>query len=100
MGNPDPQDFLDILFHTDSDINHGAYSNPELDRILEQARVEQDVAKRIDLYHRAEEMIVKDAAWLPLWYTGDRHVLINPRVKGYTLTPMIVPKLRHVYIQE
>ena len=31
---PDPQDFLDILFHTDSAINHTNYSNPELDAIL------------------------------------------------------------------
>ena len=34
---PDPQDFLDILFHTESKQNHTSYSNPELDAILEQA---------------------------------------------------------------
>ena len=27
---PDPQDFLDILFHTESSLNHGKYSNPRL----------------------------------------------------------------------
>ena len=27
---PDPQNFLDMLFHSDSAYNHGAYSNPEL----------------------------------------------------------------------
>ena len=32
---PDPQDFLDILFHSKSSMNHGAYSNSEVDKILD-----------------------------------------------------------------
>ena len=96
---PDPQDFLDILFHSDSSINHSAYSNPAVDAVLEEARTEQDPARRIQLYHQAEEMIVNDAAWLPRWFTGEQYVLIKPHVSGYKLTPMIVPKLKEVSIQ-
>ena len=96
---PDPQDFLDILFHTGSEINHGAYSNLALDDILEEARVEQSVARRIELYRQAEKLIVEDAAWVPLWYTGEQYALIKPYVKGYKLTPMIVPKLKEVYLE-
>ena len=96
---PDPQDFLDILFHTDSSINHGGYSNPEADAVLEAARVEQDVARRLELYRQAEEMIVMDAAWVPLWFQGERHVLIKSYVKDYRMTPMIVPKLKQVRIE-
>ena len=95
---PDPQDFLDILFHTDSALNHGAYSNPELDTILERARTQQDPLARIAEYRRAEEIIVEDGAWVPLWYTGERHLLLKPHVDGYRVTPMIVPKLREVRI--
>ena len=97
---PDPQDFLDILFHTESENNNGAYSNVQVDSILEAARVEVDVVKRMDLYRQAEESIVADAAWLPLWFAGERHLLIKPYVKGYVITPMIVPKMRHVYIED
>ena len=97
---PDPQDFLDILFHTDSSINHGAYSNPEVDDILERARVEPDVTRRTELYRQAEIMIVDDAAWVPLWYQGERYALIKPHVQNYKITPMIVPKLREVYFQK
>ena len=93
---PDPQDFLDILFHTESSINHGAYSNPDADAILEEARVEADIERRIELYHQAEELIVQDAAWLPLWYSGERYVLIKRHVKDYRVTPMIVPKLKEI----
>ena len=96
---PDPQDFLDILFHSKSPINHGAYSNPALDAILEEARVEHDPARRIELYQEAEKMIVEDAAWLPRWFTGEQYVLIKPHVKGYKLTPMIVSKLREVSVE-
>ena len=96
---PDPQDFLDILFHTDSSINHGAYSNPEVDSILEDARVEQDVVRRTALYIRAEELIINDGAWVPLWFTGDQYALIKPHVRGYELTPMIVPKLKQIRIE-
>lgn len=101
---PDPQNFLDILFHSASDSNLTGYSNPEVDGLLEQARVEQDERRRIDLYHRAEQEIVNDAPWLPLWYGrkldlfGDQFVLVKPYVKGYVPTPMILPKLKYVYM--
>ena len=93
---PDPQDFLDILFHTDSKQNHTSYSNPELDAILEQARTEPDVERRVELYHQAEDLIVQDAPMLPLWYTGEQYVLIKGHIEDYRLTPMTIPKLRHV----
>ena len=93
---PDPQDFLDILFHTDSAQNHGSYSNPELDAILEQARTEPDVERRVELYHEAENLIVQDAPLLPLWYTGEQYVLIKGHVEDYRVTPMTVPKLRYI----
>ncbi len=96
---PDPQDFLDILFHTESGLNHGAFSDLEIDAVLEEARVEPDASRRIALYRQAEEMIVQAAAWVPLWYQGERHVLIKPQVKDYRLTPMIVPKLTLVRIE-
>ena len=97
---PDPQDFLDVLFHTESSLNHGHYSNEAVDAILEEARIEVDVNRRVELYHEAEKMIVQDAAWLPLWYTGERYVLIKDHVKGYEVTPMIVPKLRQIHFTE
>ena len=95
---PDPQDFLDILFHTDSGINHGAYSNAAVDSVLEEARTEPDVLRRIELYHDAEQLIVNDAAWVPMWFTGERYALVKPNVDGYAMTPMIVPKLQEIRV--
>ena len=95
---PDPQDFLDILFYSKSAENSSAYSNPEVDALLEKARVEQDVAARLRMYQQIEQMIVNDAPWLPLWY-GRSYILVKPYVKGYEPPPMVIPMLKDVYIE-
>ena len=97
---PDPQNFLDILFHSKSENNHINYSNPQVDALLEQARVEPDQATRFQLYNRIEEMILADAPWVPTWNRGEGYALIKPNVKGYLLTPLVLPKLRYVYFSE
>ena len=97
---PDPQDFIDILFYSESSGNHGKYSNQEVDRRVEQARTEQDIIRRVELYNEAEEIILQDAAWLPLWFDMEGLALIKPWVKNYAFTPIIVPRLKNVYIQK
>ena len=97
---PDPENFLDILFHSESSNNHTAYSNPEVDRLLVQARTERDQATRYELYKQAEAIIVDEAPWIPLWHSGEQYVLIKPWVKDYHLTQLIVPRLRFVRIAE
>jgi oligopeptide transport system substrate-binding protein len=57
----DPENFADALFHSGAEENTGHYSNPEVDALLDRARVEQDVATRIGMYQQAEQMIVDDA---------------------------------------
>ncbi len=95
---PDPQDFLDVLFYSGSDNNHTNYSNPAVDRLLEQARVEPDQAKRFQQYQTIEQMILEDAPWVPLWNGADRYVLIKPNVHDYYLLPLIIPRWRYVYL--
>ncbi|MSQ07580.1 MAG: peptide ABC transporter substrate-binding protein [Dehalococcoidia bacterium] len=95
---PDPQDFLDVLFHSKSDNNHVNYNNPEVDRLLKQARVEPDQAKRFQQYQVIEQMVLEDAPWVPLWHGADRYVLIKPNVHDYYLLPMIIPRWRYVYV--
>ena len=91
----DPQNFLDIKFHSDSANNEMKYSNSEVDDLLEQARTEQDEATRLGLYQQAEEKIVEDVAWITL-YHGKNNALIKPYVEGYFIPPFIVPNLRYV----
>ena len=97
---PDPQNFLDIMFHTDSANNWGNYNNREVDSLLEKARVEPDQTARFQQYNLIEQLIVDDAPWVPLWHSTERKVLVKPEVKDYFLLPMTIPKLRHVYITD
>ena len=97
---PDPENFLDILFHSESSNNHANYNNLEVDALLEQARTETDEAARYGLYNRIEQMIVDDAPWIPLWYSGESYLLVKPSVHDYLQTPLIIPRLRYVYLTD
>lgn len=91
----DPQNFLDIKFHSASANNETGYANPEVDALLEEARTEQDEEARLELYRQAEELIVEDEPWLPL-YHGKTNRLVKPGVQDYTLAPFVIPILRYV----
>jgi oligopeptide transport system substrate-binding protein len=95
---PDPENFADVLFHSGSAQNSGGYSNPELDKLLEQARVEQDVTKRIEMYQQAEQIIVNDA---PVLFTTHSlsYQLVKPYVKGYVFTPIDIPIERYMWLE-
>jgi oligopeptide transport system substrate-binding protein len=95
---PDAYDFLDVLFHSKSPLNHGNYSNPQVDALLEQARVEQDEGKRTQLYQQAEQILVSEAAVIPLDFERD-YWLVKPYVKGVTRPPMIIRWLDTVSIE-
>ena len=96
---PDSQNFLDVLFHSQSSQNHMGYHNREADQLLEQARVEQDPAKRTTLYHQAERIIVNEAPWIPLTH-GIQYTLVKPYVKGFRASAAIYPWLRDIYFEK
>jgi len=67
----DPDNFLYVLFDSSNKGakgNYSRYSNPEFDKLVRDARVETDYNKRIELYQKAEQMLVDDAAWLFLFH--------------------------------
>ena len=95
---PDPENFADTLFHTGSPQNNGGYSNEKLDAILESARVEPDVNKRIAMYQQAEQIIVEDAAALFTTHALS-YQLVKPYVKGYVFTPINIPIERYMWLE-
>jgi len=95
---PHPQDFLEILFHSGSDNNYGGYSNPEVDELLDMAGVEQDSDLSLSLYQQAEQLLVDDAACLPLAF-GQNYTLIKPYVSGYDLNPLGFAMLNGVSVE-
>jgi ABC-type oligopeptide transport system substrate-binding subunit len=96
---PHPENFLDILFHSRSSANYGAVADPQLDRLLEDARVERDEARRADLYAQAERQILDQAAAIPLFHEVSR-ALVRPYVRGLAWTPLGVLSYRNVEVGE
>lgn len=96
---PDPQNFLDVLYHSGSQQNVGGFSNAQIDALLEEARVETDVAQRLALYQAAEREIVA-AAPVVFVSHGLSAVLVKPRVQNYVLTPIGVPQWDRVRLAD
>ncbi|HQZ70455.1 MAG: ABC transporter substrate-binding protein [Anaerolineae bacterium] len=94
---PDAQDFLDVLLHSGSALNHGGYANAEADALLEQARVEPDETRRIARYQEAERLMLEDAPWVPL-FTGREAWLVAPYVKGFSIPPLVLPRMQWVWL--
>ena len=63
---PDPDNFLFKLFYSRSPRNFFGYANPVVDDLLLQAQREGNLQRRVELYRRAEQMIVDDAPVIPI----------------------------------
>jgi peptide/nickel transport system substrate-binding protein len=66
--------------------NRGDYSNPAMDRLLEQAEVTLDPAARRKIYAEVQKIAADDLPYLPLWWM-DNVVVMNRRVRGFTPFP-------------
>jgi oligopeptide transport system substrate-binding protein len=96
---PDPENFADVLFHSGADMNHSNYANPDLDKLLEAARVEPDTAKRLQMYSHAEKIIVNDAPAIFIDHSKS-YVLVKPYLKGFDPLPMNIPAERYMSIDK
>ena len=95
---PDPQNFLEVLFHSESKENRFAYENERVDALLEEAATESDPERRVELYQEAEQIVLDDWVAVPLRHNNE-YWLVRPYVKGYELTPIGVPQLQNIYIE-
>ena len=68
MDYPDPEDIVDLLFYSTSRQNNSKYNNPAFDKLMKQARTEPDTTKRMQLYQQAENMLMQDMPWVPLYF--------------------------------
>ena len=97
---PDPQTFIDVLFRSNSAINYGGYANEQVDEYVVSAQTEQDATKRVKFYNDAEQIVVSEAAWLPLWWGVDSKALVKPWIKDYVFSSMTIPKFKNVWIDK
>jgi peptide/nickel transport system substrate-binding protein len=87
--NGDPDNFLYELFssYTIPVGNTAAYRNDELDKILVEARQTVDQQERVDLYTKAQQIIMEDAPWIFVNHTKQIRAT-RKEVKGFLLNPL------------
>ena len=78
---PDPDVQMFANFYSKSPLNLANYTNPELDKLLEHARVTADEAKRIDDYCAVSRLINHEATWF--WtFQNTYYAIAKAKVKG------------------
>lgn len=76
-------------------FNSGYYSNPEVDTLLEQARVATSQDERAGLYKQMQEIVYDDAPWafVANW---KQNAATSDRVEGFKLQPSFFLLLKDV----
>lgn len=85
-GQGDPDDFLYNVFHTKGNGNFMNFSDPTLDKMLEQGREVSDQDDRKALYDRAQERILQLVPMVPLFHSAQYEGLAT-YVKGFEHYP-------------
>lgn len=85
-GRTDPDGNTYIFFKTGAPQNYMAYKNPEVDKLLDEARVPSDFAARKAIYEKVTKLALED---VPKIYLYHRRILIahSAKLEGYTQMP-------------
>ncbi|MGH7264504.1 MAG: peptide ABC transporter substrate-binding protein [Candidatus Rokuibacteriota bacterium] len=82
MDYPDPHnEYFDTFYGKGTTGRRQAWVNDEFDRLLEAARGERDLERRMRLYRKAEAVLQTDAAYVPVAW-GTPYAALKPWVRG------------------
>ena len=96
--DPDTLPFLALrtdAWPEEGGFNSGYYSNPEVDELLEAARVATDQGERARLYRAMQAIVQEDAPWVFV-ANWKQNAVTNDRVEGFSLQPSFVLLLDEV----
>ncbi|WP_437538346.1 ABC transporter substrate-binding protein [Sorangium sp. So ce726] len=99
---PDPASVFEPTLSTrairdEGSQNYAFFSDEELDRTLDAAHAEQDRARRLALYDRAERIVRDRAPWVPT-YTARQLELWHPYVHGHEGAAALTSRLHEVWL--
>ena len=95
---PDPDTFLRALFYSNSSTNYFRFSDATVDSLLDVARGADDPVLRQNAYQRAEERILRQAPFVPLYhptsFVGLRDHVIGLEMNPLGISTIAMEKLR------
>ncbi len=77
----DPNTFLD-MFVTGGANNQTGWGDSRYDRLVEQAQQEPDTTKRMEYFHRAEQILMDQMPIIPIYFYVTTS-MVRPYVKGF-----------------
>ena len=103
---PDPENFLVILYgqHNqgvsggDGYLNPGRFASETFDSLFDLAASEVDVAKRMELLAAADQVLIDEAAIMPLYY-GESMRLVAKKVQNFPINPIELRDFRRVWLK-
>jgi ABC-type oligopeptide transport system substrate-binding subunit len=69
-------------WQTGNGNNRTGWTNPEYDKLIGKAMLERDNSKRWEVYQKAEQMIVDEAPFLPIYFYVNKN-MVAKKVKGW-----------------
>jgi peptide/nickel transport system substrate-binding protein len=96
--DPDTLPFLTLrtaAFPDKGGFNSSYYSNPEVDKLLEEARVSTDQSRRAELYKKVQSIVHDDAPWLFV-ANWKQNAVVTAAVGNFELQPDFSLVLRKV----
>jgi peptide/nickel transport system substrate-binding protein len=84
-------DILRRVFHSNqvppNGFNRGHFSDPVMDRLIDEASASTDEAQRLAIFHEVQRLIAKEVPYISLWYKTN--VAVAQRtLTGVHLTPL------------
>lgn len=96
-GSPsgDPDYDLDLSFRTGGKMNNAFYSNPDVDKLLDEQKTSVDQAFREKTLYEIQKQIHEDAAWSVLYYENQT-MGKRANVDGFVVWPNEMIDLRYL----
>jgi peptide/nickel transport system substrate-binding protein len=99
-GRIDPDGNVYDHIYTGRPFNDSSYSNPEVDKLLDEQRATTDVNRRRELLRRAEQIYVVDDP-ARVWYRfGVAMLVTNRRVRGLEPYPDQIVRFQYAWLEK
>ncbi len=92
---PDPENFLSLLYKN----NKFNFNNEKFFKCYDKSIVESNDEKRNKLYVECDQIIVDEAAIIPV-FTDDNTIMVNARVRNFEINELEMLDLTSVFIKE
>lgn len=95
----DPAEFLEKWLSLDFGYgNEAQYDNPAYDMLVEQTWATEDPARRMAIFHQAEDMLMEDAVVCPIFFYKQRYML-SPQIEGMVYNPLGFFYFQHCHLK-